>query len=298
MKPPLFDYYAPRSLDEAVELLGRYGQDAKILAGGQSLVPLLNMRLVSPKVLIDLNRVRDLAYLRREDGVVAIGAMTRDVEVEEAEWLRQSCPLLMEAVGLIGHPAIRNRGTVGGSIAHADPAAELPAVLSALGGAVRVRGPGGVREIAAGEFFLTYLTTAVHPDELVSEIRLPVLPDGSGWAFEEVARRHGDFAIVGVAAYLTLNQGRIDEVGLALTGVGGVPVRARTAEAVLKGAEPAPEVFHAASGKVQEAVDPDSDLHASADYRRHLAGLLTTRALERAAARAGNGGSARTRQGG
>lgn len=298
MKPPRFDYYAPRSLDEAVELLGRYGQDAKILAGGQSLVPLLNMRLVSPKVLIDLNRVRDLAYLRREDGVVAIGAMTRQVEVEEAEWLRQSCPLLMEAVGLIGHPAIRNRGTVGGSIAHADPAAELPAVLSALGGTVRVRGAGGVREIAAGEFFLTYLTTAVHPDELVSEIRLPVLPAGSGWAFEEVARRHGDFAIAGVAAYLTLDRGRIGKAGLALTGVGGTPVRAEAAEAMLRGAEPTAEVFHAASGKVQEAIDPDSDLHASADYRRHLAGLLTTRALERAAARSGKGGSARTRQSG
>ena len=298
MKPALFDYYAPRSLEEAVELLGRYGQDAKLMAGGQSLVPLLNMRLVSPKVLIDLNRVRDLVYLRREDGVVAIGAMTRDVEVEEAEWLGKACPILVDAVRLIGHTAIRNRGTVGGSIAHADPAAELPAVLSALGGAVRVRGPRGGREIAAAEFFLTYLTTALGPDELVTEVRFPMIPHGAGWAFEEVARRHGDFAIVGVAAYLTLNEGRIDEVGLALMGVGGVPVRARTAEAVLKGADPTVEAFQAASGKVQEAVDPDSDLHASAEYRRHLAGLLTMRALERAAVRAGEGGSARTRRGG
>ncbi len=286
MKPARFDYYAPRTLDEAVELLSRYGEDAKILAGGQSLVPLLNFRLVRPKVLVDLNRVRELAYLRRENGVVAIGAMTRDVEVEEAEWLRQSCPLLVEAVRLVGHPAIRNRGTVGGSIAHADPAAELPAVLSALGGTVRVQGPRGAREIAAEGFFVTYLTTALEPGELVTEIRFPVMADGAGWAFEEAARRHGDFAIAGAATALTLDRGRIAEIRLTLTGVGGTPQRAGTAEAVLVGAEPTAEAFRAAAGKVQQAVDPDSDVHASAEYRRHLAGLLTVRTLEHAAARA------------
>ena len=286
MKPARFDYYVPRSLEKAIGLFARFGADAKALAGGQSLMPLLNMRLARPRVLVDLNKVTKLAYVREEDGVIAVGAMARQSEVESSAKVEKLCPLLTEAVRLIAHPAIRNRGTIGGSISHSDPAAELPAVLSALKGKIMIRGPRGQREATPEKFFLTHLTSSLEPDELVTEVRFPVLPQGAGWAFEEVARRHGDFAIVGVAAYLTLESGKISDVQLALTGVAGVPVRAEAARPVLLGSEPTKEAFRAAADKVRQSIDPESDLHASKEYRRHLAGVLTVRALERAASRA------------
>jgi len=288
LKPPRFDYRDPRSLEEAVHLLARYGDEAKILAGGQSLVPMLNMRLARPSVLIDINRIPGLDYIRLEDGRVVVGALARHRAVERSELVRQYCPLLAGAIGWVGHPAIRHRGTVCGSLAHADPAAELPAVLAALEGEVRVAGPEGERCIPSSEFFLTYFTTSLQPTEMVVEARFPVLEPGAGWAFHEVARRHGDFALVGVAAVLWLDpEGAIREARLALTGVDGVPVRARAAEEALIGRRPGDKAWSDAAALVRESIEPESDLHASAEYRKHVAGVLTWRALNEAAARAG-----------
>jgi CO/xanthine dehydrogenase FAD-binding subunit len=289
MKPAKFDYYAPASLEETLALMGQYGSDAKILAGGQSLTPMLNMRLARPNVLVDLNRLEELRYLREENGIMAVGAMTRHVELEESPLVAERCPLLTEAVKLIGHPAIRNRGTVGGSIVHSDPAAELPAILKVLGGTALLKGPRGQRTVAAEELFLTFLTTSVEPDEVVVEVRFPILRQGAGWAVEELTRRYGDFAIVGVATTLMLENGEIADVNLVLTGVGGTPVKVDEATLALRGAEPTAEAFRAVAKKVREIIDPESDLHASAAYRRHLAGVLTVRALEHAAGRAQKG---------
>ncbi|HEY8414691.1 MAG TPA: xanthine dehydrogenase family protein subunit M [Thermaerobacter sp.] len=288
MKPPRFEYRDPRTLQEAVELLAGYGDEAKILAGGQSLVPMLNMRLARPSVLIDINRIPGLDYIRVEEGRVVIGALARHRVVERSQLVRRHCPLLAEALRWVGHPAIRHRGTVCGSLAHADPAAELPAVLAALEGEVRVAGPHGERRIPFSEFFLTYFTTSLDPTEMVVEASFPVLPPDAGWAFQEVARRHGDFALVGVAAVLRLDAaGVIREARLALTGVDAVPVRARAAEEALVGRRPGDEVWREAAALVGDGIQPESDLHASAAYRKHVAGVLAGRALREAAARAG-----------
>lgn len=288
MKPPRFEYRDPRSLDQAIDLLAEYGDEAKILAGGQSLVPMLNMRLARPSVLIDINRIPGLDYIRLEEGWVAIGALARHRAVERSDLVRRYCPLLAGAMTWVGHPAIRHRGTVCGSLAHADPAAELPAVLAALEGEVRVAGPDGERRIPSSDFFLTYFTTSLQATEMVVEARFPVLEPGAGWAFHEVARRHGDFALVGVAAVLRLDaEGLIREARLALTGVDGVPVRARAAEEALIGRRPVDEAWSEAAALVRESIEPESDLHASAEYRKHVAGVLTRRALSEAAARAG-----------
>jgi len=296
MKPPRFDYLAPVSLDEALALLGRHGEEAKVLAGGQSLVPLLNFRLARPAYLIDLNEVPGLDGIRIEDGRIAIGAMTRQRAVETSALVRERCPLLAEAMPQIGHVQIRNRGTIGGSLAHADPAAELPAVMAALGGELVVRSVGGQRVVGAEQFFVRYLTTAIAPGELLVEVRLPAVPPRSGSAFLEVSRRHGDFALVGVAATLVLDAAGVCAASaVALTGVGPTPVVAREAAAVLVGARPGEAAFEEAGRRAAAAVRPESDLHASAEYRQHLAAVLTRRALARAAARAagspGNGAS-------
>jgi len=291
MKPPPFEYLAPTTLDEALALLADLGDGARPLAGGQSLVPLLNFRLVRPRHLVDLNEITELAGIREHDGRLVIGAMTRQRAVEQSAVVRRRCPLLADAMPHIGHVPIRNRGTVGGSLAHADPAAELPAVVAALGGEVVLRSARRARVLGADDFFVSYLTTAAEPDELLVEIRLPSAPPRTGTAFVELSRRHGDFALVGVAATVTLDEGAAcTAASVALTGVGPTPVVARDAARVLVGTRLSAPDLEEAARRASEAVTPDGDLHASADYRRHLAGVLTRRSLARAAARAGEAG--------
>ena len=286
MKPPRFDYHAPRSVEEAVGLLTRYGGDAKVLAGGQSLMPMLNFRLARPAALIDVNRIPALAYVREDNGTVAFGAMTRQRTIEFSPVVARRVPLLAEATRWVGHLPIRSRGTIGGSIAHADPSAEYPAVLTALAGEVVVQGPRGRRTLAPGELFETYLTTRLAPDELLVEVRLPAMPTGAGYAFEEFARRHGDFAIVGIAAMVVRDGARCRAARLATAGAGPVPVRLRAAEEVLERDGLGEAAIAAAAARAAELVAPDSDVHASADYRRHLTSVLTARALKRAGERA------------
>jgi aerobic carbon-monoxide dehydrogenase medium subunit len=280
MKPARFAYADPRTLDEAVALLGEHGDDAKLLAGGQSLVPLLNLRLARPAVVIDLNRVAGLDAIADDGAVLRIGAMARQRAVERDPVVRARCPLLSEALALVGHPPIRHRGTVGGSLAHADPAAELPAVLACLGGELVARSRAGERVIPASAFFRGLMTTALRPDEVLTEARIALPPAGAGWAVLEVTRRHGDFALVGVAALVTPDAARrVREARVALFAVGPTPVRATAAERELAGRAPSPAAWQRAADLVVEAVRPDGDLHASAEYRRRVAGVLTRRAL-------------------
>jgi aerobic carbon-monoxide dehydrogenase medium subunit len=282
MKPAKFDYHAPATIDEAVALLARYGGDAKVLAGGQSLMPMLNFRLARPAALVDVNRIAALAYIREDNGTVAFGAMTRQRTIEFSPVVAAKLPLLREATRWVGHLPIRSRGTIGGSIAHADPSAEYPAVLTALDGAVIVQGPRGRRTVPAGELFETYLTTTLAADELVVEVRLPAMPAGAGHAFEEFARRHGDFAIAGIAAMVARTEtGRLT-VRLASAGAGPVPMRLRAAEEILERDGLTAPAIEAAAARAAELVQPDSDVHASADYRRHLTRVLTARAVRRA----------------
>lgn len=286
MKPAPFRYAAPESVAEALGLLRSYGQDGKLLAGGQSLVPLLNMRLARPSVIIDLNRILELSYIKEDNGEIAVGAMTRQREAELSPLIRRRLPLLAEALGVVGHPQIRNRGTIGGSIAHADPSAELPAVAAVLQAKMVIRGPKGRRVLTPEEFFLTYLTTALEPDELLVEIRFPVVPK-AGAAFLEVARRHGDYALAGVAVVVSKNGERVGTCRLAFTGVGPGPVRIPEAEAAVMGNHLTDRVLQDVRKTVEERLDPDSDVHASAEYRKHVAGVLAVRALRFAAERAG-----------
>ena len=287
MKPPRFEYLAPTSLDEALALLAEHGDGAKVLAGGQSLVPLLNFRLVRPAYLIDLNEIPGLGEIRQENGRVVIGALARQRAVETSALVRERVPLLADALPQIGHVPIRNRGTIGGSLAHADPAAELPAVVAALDGELVVRGTGGERVLRSEDFFVGYLTTALGPTELLVEVRLPVAPPRTGTAFLEVSRRHGDFALVGVAASVTLDEaGVCTRCAIALTGVGPTPVVAREAARRLVGARLAAETLEDAGRLASVGLSPDGDLHASSEYRRHVAGVLTRRALARALERA------------
>lgn len=287
MKPAPFTYAAPATVEEALALLAEYGEAAKLLAGGQSLMPLMNLRLARPQYVIDLNRITGLDYIREADGALTVGAMTRQRSLERTALVQQHYPLLHEAVRHIGHVAIRNRGTVGGSIAHADPAAELPAVLLAYGGGVQVQGPRGTRQIAADELFLTYLTTALEPEEILTEVRFPGWPDGTGWCFMEESRRHGDFAMVGVAVLLTLDSARqCSRVAVALCGVGDRPHKVAAAPALLRG-HPVDEArIREVAQAVAAEIEPEGDLHASAAFRRHLSTVLTQRALRQAAARA------------
>jgi len=286
MKPPRFEYLLPRSLDEALAMLAQHGEGAKALAGGQSLVPLLNFRLVRPAYLVDLNEIPGLDAIRIDDGHLTLGAMVRQRAVERSALVREGCPLLADAAPQIGHVQIRNRGTVGGSLAHADPAGELPAVVAALDGELVVRSTRGERRLTPEQFFVSYLTTAIAPDELLVEARVPVAPPRTGTAFLEVSRRHGDFALVGVAATVTLDDdGVCIGCAIALTGVGPRPVVARDAARALVGVKPAAGAVADVARRAAEPLTPDSDLHASSDYRKHLAGVLTRRALTRAAGR-------------
>ena len=287
MKPVAFAYHAPATVEDAIALLTRYGGEAKLLAGGQSLMPLLNFRLSRPAALVDLNAIPSLAYIREKDGEVRFGAMTRQRTIEFSPLVRQRLPLLTEATALVGHLPIRTRGTIGGSLAHADPSAEYPAVLAALDGTVVVRSPRGERALRPSELFQSYLTTSLGPDEILVEVRLPAMAAGAGFAFEEFSRRHGDFAIVGIAAMLVGDGQACAAARLATAGAGPVPMRLRSAEEILERDGFSDSAIEAAARRAAELVDPDSDIHASAAYRRNLTRVLTGRALRRAKARMG-----------
>jgi len=286
VKPAPFDYHAARSAAEAVELLARHGDAAKVLAGGQSLVPMLNLRLARPGVLVDINGAADLDYLREANGALAVGALVRQRALER--WAADRAPLIAEALRLVGHVAIRNRGTAVGSLAHGDPASELPALLLCLDGAVVARRAGGERTIAAADLYLAPLTTSLAADEMLAEARFTLPPAGAGWGFAEVARRHGDFALAGCAALLWRNgQGRVAGVRLGFFGVGSTPVRGIAAEELLLGLEPTSARLSEAARAAAAALSPDGDLHASAEYRRRVAGVLAERTLTAALARCG-----------
>jgi carbon-monoxide dehydrogenase medium subunit len=295
VKPPPFDYAAPSGLEEAVAALEHGGEDAKVLAGGQSLVPLLAFRLAYPSLLVDLNRIPELAYVEpTDDGGVAVGALTRTGDVEDSGVVRRRAPLVADAVPLIGHRQIRNRGTFGGSVAHADPAAELPGVVWALGATMRAVGPGGERTIPASEFFQGYFTTALEPAEVLAEVRIPPLPERSGTAFMEISRRHGDFALVAVAATVTLgSRDRCEAVRLVFAGVADAPVPVDVA-GVLRGEAVSEEAARAAGEEAASGLTPSTDIHASGAYRKQVAAVLARRALLLAAERAAstNGGTA------
>jgi carbon-monoxide dehydrogenase medium subunit len=292
VKPPPFEYVAPRSLDEAVAALAEHGDEAKVMAGGQSLVPLLAFRLARPSVVVDVNRVAGLDGARLDGDTLELGALTRQRDVELLPGLRERCPMIAEAVEQIGHVAIRNRGTVGGSLAHADPAAEWTALALALDAELDVYGPGGTRTLPAREFLISYFTTALQPDEVLTRIRLRVPNGRTGSCFLELARRHGDFAIAGVGALVSLDaDGSVGDARLALIGVGERAVRATAAEQVLRGSRPSEDVLADAAGAVDGEIEPNGDIHASAGYRRHVAAVLVRRALETAVARARGGDS-------
>ena len=293
MKPASFEYMAPRDLGEALGLLEQHAETGKVLAGGQSLVPMLNLRLAAPGQLIDINRVDGLDYVRSENGGLRIGATARQLRVERSAEVATVNPLLVEALRNVAHPPIRSRGTVAGSIAHADPAAELPATWLALEGKATLKSAKGTRTVDAGGFFSGYFTTEMAPDELLTEVWMRNLRPGEGWSFLEIARRQGDFALVGAVTLLSLSGGKIADCRLVLLGVGGIPFRATAAESALKGARPELEAFRNAETIVKEAVTPENDVHVSADYRRHVAGVLTRRGLQEAATRAASSRGAR-----
>ncbi len=282
MKPAPFEYHRPREIAEALALLREIGEDGKILAGGQSLMPMMNFRLAQPAHLIDINFIEGLDYIRSDNGAVKIGCLARQARVLGDPLTRQRCPLLAAALAHVGYEQTRHRGTICVSLAHADPAAELPAVLLALDGAVTVASAAGKREIAAREFFQSYLSTALGADEMVVETSIAQQPASSGSSFVEFARRFGDFAIVGVAAAVTLANDRIADARIALTGVSDKPWRERSIEEILIGERPAPELFDRTAQEIAAGIDPGSDIHASAAYRRSLARILTRRALAEA----------------
>ncbi len=289
MKLPPVEYEAPTTVAEAVDLLAEHLDEASVLAGGQSLIPLLALRLARPEVLIDINGVAELSGVSAADGWVTVGAMTREYMAEESGTVADAVPLLAAALPLIGHEAIRSRGTIGGSLAHADPAAELPAVARALDAEFVVRGPSGDRVIPAAQWFEGYLTTSRGPDELLVEVRFPAARPGTGVSFQEVARRHGDFAIVGLAVSLALSGGVISDARLAFAGLSDVPLRASAAEDLLVGERPSAELFDAAARRATDDVDPPDDLHGSSDYRKTVAAATVRRGLRAAANNAAGG---------
>src|SRR5262245_21584099 len=287
MKPPAFDYLRATSLDQAIEALERAGGDGKILAGGQSLMPMLNFRLLRPSILIDINGIPGLDHIVEEEGHLRVGALVRHYKLETSPVIKANFPIVAAAMAHVAHLAIRNRGTIGGSLAHSDPAAELPMLCVLLRAKVKVRGSGVPRAIDAADFHVGALTMALKETELIEEIAFPYLPPGTGWGFEEVARRVGDFALLAMGATVTLGDGRVSEARVAITGVGETPLRMTAAAELLRGAqEPEPALLEAAADAVRKAIAPANDLHGSADYRRHLAGVLTRRVVRAAFLRA------------
>jgi CO/xanthine dehydrogenase FAD-binding subunit len=289
MKPAPFEYYAPTSVEEALSHLAEYGYDAKVLAGGQSLVPMMNFRLVQPSVLVDLNSVPELAYINSdENGGLRLGAMVRHHQVEVDPLVEKRSPLLHETMPNIAYPQIRNRGTFGGSVSHADPSAELVSVSVALDGNFHLRSQKGERWVPADEFFVGLFTTVLEPDELLVEVALPPMPMRTGWSLMEVARRPHDFALVGVAAVVNLDEdGHCEQAQMVFISAGDGPMVAHKAAELLKGQEPTQEVINAAADlAASEEIDPSNDIHATAEFRRHLANVLCRRALEQAFQRA------------
>jgi carbon-monoxide dehydrogenase medium subunit len=287
MKPPPFQYHDPRTVAEAVGLLGQL-ENAKLLAGGQSLMPMLNMRFVLPDHVIDLNRVAGLSYIKETGGALEIGAMTRQRDIEFSDAVKARCPLLHQAILQVGHRQTRNRGTIGGSLCHLDPAAELVAVAAALDATVLVAGPGGPREIKFVDFPVAYMTPAIEQNEIVTAVRFPLWASGHGAAFVEFARRHGDFAIVSAAALLERDgAGKISRASVTIGGVGAAPVQAKEVEQAIVGQVASSDLFRAACESCRK-IEAIEDIHAPASYRQHLAAVLSRRALEQASGLAAN----------
>jgi CO/xanthine dehydrogenase FAD-binding subunit len=287
MKPPSFDYVLADTVEDAVSALARLGPDAKIIAGGQSLVPMLNFRLLRPTVLVDINRIAGLSFISDEPQAIRIGALTRHHRLETSPVIATHLPVIAEAMRHVAHLAIRNRGTIGGSLSHADPAAELPMMAVLLDAKLTIAAAAGKRIVPAREFFVDALTTDLRDGELLTEIEIPKLAPQSGWGFEEVSRRGGDFALAAAAAILTLRGGTVAEARIAVMGVGKTPLRMSAAEAMLAGQTVSPGLLEQVAEAVRAAVEPETDLHASADYRRHLIGVLMQRTLADAWRRAG-----------
>jgi carbon-monoxide dehydrogenase medium subunit len=291
MKPAPFKYFAPDTIPEALSLLAEHGYDAKILAGGQSLVPMMNFRLVQPAVIVDINNIPDMAYIQPDGKGLKLGPMTRHRRVELDPLLEERAPLINEAMPRIATVQVRNRGTFGGSLAHADPSAELVAVTTALGASFKIQSQQGERLVPAEEFFSGLLMTVMEPEEMLVEVQLPPLPQRTGWSLQEITRRAHDFAIMGVAAVVTLDKSdRCQDASLVYLSAGDGPVAAREAVELLVGEEITRESIEAAADKASsEEIDPGNDIHATADFRRHLARVLTQRALEIARDRARSG---------
>ena len=286
MKPAAFDYVVADSVAMAAASLSGAGDDAKIIAGGQSLVPMLNFRLLKPSVLVDINRIEGLSFIEDTGGAIRVGALTRHFRLETSPLIARHLPVLAHAMTHVAHLAIRNRGTIGGSLSHADPAAELPMMAVLLDAELHIASASGKRKVLAHDFFLGALSVDLGPGDIVTEIVFPKLPKKTGWGFEEVARRSGDFALAAVSATLTVSGGAIAQARIALTGVGPMALRVANAEALLVGQAPDPKLIARAIDAVRTVITPVTDLHASADYRRHLAGVLTGRALDAAWRRA------------
>jgi carbon-monoxide dehydrogenase medium subunit len=291
MKPAPFKYYAPTTVPEALRLLNEYGYDAKILAGGQSLVPMMNFRLVQPAVLVDINNIPELSQIQADGKGIKLGAMVRHRRAELDTVIGERAPLMRETMPKIATVQVRNRGTIGGSLAHADPSAELVAVTTALDAEFRVRRQGGERTLPARDFFTGLLMTALEPEEMLVEIRIPPFPERTGWSLQEIARRPHDFSLVGVAAILTLdNKKCCQEARLVYLSCGDGPISAPLAARMLQGEQVTRQLIEAAAEKAsREEIDPGSDIHASAEFRRHLARALTCRALQEALERVGGG---------
>ncbi len=291
MKPAKFDYYDPRSLDEALALLDSHQGDAKVLAGGQSLMPLLNMRLARPNIVVDINRIKDLNYVRASDGGIAIGAIARQRALQTEQLIAERVPILREAAYYIAHPQIRSRGTICGSIAHADPAAELPALALALDAEMTLTSVKSARTVGAEAFFQSFFTTALEANEILTEVRFPAPPKDSVWSVLEISRRHGDFAIAGIVAGLALEPNRqiITRARLVYFGVGATPIRVKAAEEALIGQAASEAAFEAAAQSAKQGVDPSNDIHATEEYRRAVAATLTKRALRSALQKLTNG---------
>ncbi len=286
MKPAAFDYVIADSVEMAAASLADAGGDGKLIAGGQSLVPMLNFRLLRPSILIDINRIGGLAFIEESEKAIRVGALTRHYQLETSPVIGRHLPVLACAMTHVAHLAIRNRGTVGGSLSHADPAAELPMLALLLDAELTVASTSGRRSVAARDFFLDALTVDLADGDIVTDIVLPKLPPKSGWGFEEVARRSGDFALAAVAVTLTLADGVVGEARIAMTGVGPTPKRASEAEALLSGRRVEGGLIDQVTQAVRADVSPETDLHASADYRRHLVGVLAGRAVTAAWRRA------------
>ena len=287
MIPSAFDYIAPQSLDEAVRALADHGEEAKLLAGGHSLLPLLKLRIANAKLLIDLGRIPGLVGISQKDGQIVVGALTTHYQIESSELVKKKCPLLSQTACRIGDVQVRNRGTIGGSLTHADPCADWPAAILALSGEMTLRGPKGERRLPAEEFFLGPLTTAIEPTEILTAVRVPVWSQRCGSAYLKMAQQASGFAIVGVAVWLRVDrQGRCEEIGVGLTGLAEKPFRARPVEEQLRGNKLTPKLIEESAARAAEAIDPLEDLHAAAPFRAHLARVYTSRAIHQAVKRA------------